>query len=458
MSGAGPSRGRLREQGAAKAQRARLRASAAADPAAQRAGRNGAEAATNRVPLGGSAAAPAASVGAHPASAGPLADIRVLDLTRLLPGPVCTLYLADLGADVIKVEDTGAGDYARALGNRPGTVSAYFRAVNRNKRSLALDLKDTRGRDAFFALAKAADVLVESFRPGVASALGIDYAAVAAINPRIVYAAISGYGQTGPRSRLAGHDINYLGYAGVLDQTGTRGGPPALCNLQIADLLGGAAPAAIGLLAALAGAQRTGRGRYVDVAMADASLAHSVFPLHALEQWGRVPPRGEDLLTGGVPCYGVYPTQDGRWLAVGALEDKFWKALCASLARPDLVAGQFALGEEGARVRGELERIFAGAPLAAWAEKFAAVDCCVTPVATLAEAILDPQFAAREMVVTRPDGSRMFAPPFKVSDHPFTVARDAPAQGEHSAEILREAGYDDDAIEALVAAGVVRVS
>jgi alpha-methylacyl-CoA racemase len=237
-----------------------------------------------------------------------------------------------------------------------------------------------------------------------------------------------------------------------------RGGPPALCNLQIADLLGGAAPAAIALLAALVGAQRTGHGRYVDVAMADAALAHSIFALHALEQWGRVPPRGEDLLTGGVPCYGVYPTQDGRWLAVGALEDKFWKTLCASLARPDLVAGQFALGEEGARVRSELERIFAGAPLAAWVEKLASLDCCVTPVATLDEALADPQFTARAMVRRRPDGSREFAPPFKVSGAPLAATRAAPAQGEHSVEVLREAGCADAEIDALVAAGVVRIS
>jgi crotonobetainyl-CoA:carnitine CoA-transferase CaiB-like acyl-CoA transferase len=382
----------------------------------------------------------------------------VLDLTRLLPGPVCTLYLADLGADVVKIEDTGAGDYARDLGNRPGTVSAFFRSVNRNKRSLALDLKDARGREVFLAFARSADAIVESFRPGVVAGLGIDYDTVAGLNPRIVYASISGYGQSGPRALAAGHDINYLGVAGVLDQTGAREGPPALSNLQIADLLGGAATTAIALLAALLGAQRSGRGRYVDVAMADASLAHNIFPLHALEQWRRVLPRGADLLTGGVPCYGVYPTQDGRWLAVGALEEKFWRTLCETLDRPNLVPGRLALGDEGERVRSELERIFAAAPLAHWAERFARVDCCVTPIATLDEALADPQFRAREMVVERPDGSRQYAPPFKLSGHAFAVARDAPRQGEHSAEVLREGGYDEAAIEQLVAAGVVRIS
>jgi alpha-methylacyl-CoA racemase len=389
------------------------------------------------------------------ASDAPLAGLRVLDLTRLLPGPVCTLYLADLGADVVKVEDTGAGDYGRVLGGVPGRVSAFFAAVNRNKRSLAIDLKDPRGRTAFLTLAARADVIVESFRPGVVGSLGIDYDTVAAANPRIVYASISGYGQTGPRATAAGHDINYLGYAGVLDQTGAHGGPPAISNLQIADLLGGAASAAVGILAAIVGAQRTGRGRYVDVAMADAVLAHNIFPLHALEQWGRTMPRGDDLLTGGLPCYGVYPTQDGRWLAVGALEEKFWRKLCAVLDRPDLVAGQNAVGDEGERVRRELTAIFTGAPLAHWVERFAPADCCVTPINTLDDALADPQFTARGMVVARPDGSRQYAPPFRLSRHEFSVAREAPAQGEHSVEILREAGLDATAIDALRAAGVV---
>lgn len=384
--------------------------------------------------------------------------MRVLDLTRLLPGPVCTLYLADLGADVVKLEDTSVGDYARDLGTTPGKVSPIFRAVNRNKRSVALDLKNARGREVFFTLAQRADVIVESFRPGVVAALGVGYDEVARNSPRIVYVSISGYGQGGPRARLAGHDINYLGYAGVLDQTGARDGAPALCNVQIADLLGGAASAAIALLAALVGAQRTGRGRYVDVSMADSSLAHNLFSLHALERWGHVAPRGADLLTGGVPCYGVYPTRDGRWLAVGALEEKFWKALCEAIRRPDLAPGQFALGDEGARVRSELERVFGAATLAEWSDKLAAVDCCVTPVATLDEAMGDPQFIARDMVRTRDDGSRELAPPFKVSGHEFVVTRQAPAHGEHSVEILREAGYDQASINALVKAGVVRVS
>ena len=387
----------------------------------------------------------------------PLHGVRVLDLTRLLPGPVCTLHLADLGADVIKVEDTQAGDYARSMDAPAGATSAFYRLVNRNKRSLAIDLKDPRGRSAFLSLARNADAILEGFRPGVVAKLGIDFEAVRAFNPRIVYCALTGYGQDGPRALHAGHDINYLGYAGVLDQTGNAGGPPALCNVQIADLLGGAATAAIGILAALVGARVTGRGRYVDIAMADGALAHNIFALHALEQRGHVAERGDDLLTGGVPCYGVYPTSDGRWLAVGALEAKFWRALCVSLQREDLVDGQFARGEKGALVRGALEAIFGSAPLAYWVSRFTALDACVTPVSTLDEALVDEQFVARGMVVRSASGEHSLAPPFHVSGHPLAIPRAAPAQGEHSAEVLREAGYADQAISELISSGVVRV-
>ena len=391
----------------------------------------------------------------------PLAGVRVLDLTRLLPGPMSTLYLADLRADVVKVEDTGAGDYARTLAIRPASkrdrTTAWFNAINRNKRSLAIDLKHADGNAAFLALAKEADVIVEGFRPGVVAALRIDYDTIRAINPRIVYCSLSGYGQTGPRAAVAGHDINYLGYAGTLNYTGQRGGAPALANLQIADLLGGAATAAIGILAALYGAQRSARGRYIDVAMADAVLAHQIFLLGALEDEGAIAERGDDLLTGGVPCYGVYSTLDGRWLAVGALEAKFWSALCKALGRPDLVPLQFATGADGEAVRDSLSAIFVSATLAEWSERLAGVDCCVSPILTFDEALVDPQFAARSMIVHRPDGSRQYAPPFKLTPPAFAIMRDAPAHGQHTRELLREARYEDAVIDALIAKGAVLV-
>jgi len=390
----------------------------------------------------------------------PLAGVRVLDLTRLLPGPMCTLHLADLGADVVKVEDTGEGDYARTLSATPAarasSMTAWYRAINRNKRSIAIDLKMPSGHAAFMALARTADVIVEGFRPGVVRKLRVDYESVCADNPRIVYCALSGYGQTGPRAASAGHDINYLGYSGTLEYTGARDGPPTLSNLQIADLLGGAASAAIGILGALFGAARTGRGRHVDVAMADAVLAHQIFLLGALEDAGAVAPRGCDLLTGGVPCYGVYATRDGRFLAVGALEEKFWRTLCEALQQPELVPLQFATGAEGERTRGMLEAIFASATLAQWRERLERVDCCVTPVLTFEEALADAQFAARGMTLRRPDGTRQYAPPFKLSPPSFAVVRDAPRHGEHTDEVLREAGFDAGAIDALVRERAVR--
>lgn len=273
----------------------------------------------------------------------PLAGLRVLDLTRLLPGPVATLHLADLGAEVIKIEGPGeAGDYARSMNpgasvaNSAGENSYFFRLANRNKRGLRLDLKRPEGVEVFLRLARAADVIVESFRPGVVDKLGVGYEAVRNLNPRLVYCAITGYGQTGPWRDRAGHDLNYIATAGVLDQIGAAGGPPAIPNFQIGDLLGGALTAVMGILAAVIGAKATGQGRYVDVAMTDAVFAHAYTPLLAMLCHGRPVPRGEDALSGGAPGYSLYGTMDGRHMAVAALEPKFWRLFCDTLGRPDL--------------------------------------------------------------------------------------------------------------------------
>jgi crotonobetainyl-CoA:carnitine CoA-transferase CaiB-like acyl-CoA transferase len=287
--------------------------------------------------------------------------------------------------------------------------------------------------------------------------LRLDYPVLSALQPRLVYASISGYGQDGPRALKAGHDINYLAYAGVLDQTGVAGGPPALCNLQIADLLGGAASAAIPILACLLKAQRTGAGSCIDVAMAEAALAHNIFALHALEQHGQTLPRGEDLLTGGVPAYGVYGTSDGRWLAVGALEEKFWRLLCATLGRDDLAPLGLATGAEGTRVRRELQTVLGARTLAEWTRVFRDVDCCVTPILTLDEALRDEHFVARGMV-TRGEGMTSIGPAFRVEDLPRGTSAPSPAHGEHSREVLASAGVPVEDIEALVAAGVVRAA
>jgi alpha-methylacyl-CoA racemase len=386
----------------------------------------------------------------------PLAGVRVLDLTRLLPGPMATLHLADLGADVIKIEDTAAGDYARTMGDGggEGQASYFFRAINRNKRSLCLDLKRPEGREAFLKLARRADVILEGFRPGVVDRLGVGYGVVKAINPHIVYCAITGYGQDGPYARKAGHDINYIGYAGVLDQVGPAGGAPAIPGLQIGDLLGGALTAVMGVLAALVDARTSGQGRYVDVSMADAVLAHAVFPLQSHLSAGHAVPRGADMLTGGRPNYNVYRTSDGRYLAVGALEERFWAVFCETIGRPDLAAKHDTAGPEADAVTASVAAILAKQPLAHWSKVFAEVDCCVSPVLTMGEVLADPQFRARGMVVEA-DGMPQFALPLKVDDFLFTVDRMAPSAGEQSDEILREIGYDDAAIAALRESGVI---
>jgi len=385
-----------------------------------------------------------------------LAGLKVLDLTRLLPGPAATLHLADLGAEVIKIEDTGAGDYARSMGTagKPGEDSLFFKLLNRNKRSLRLDLKNSRGVEVFLRLARGADVIIEGFRPGVVDKLGIGYETVRASNRRIVYCSISGYGQTGPWRERAGHDINYIATAGVLDQIGTKGGVPAVPNFQIGDLLGGALASLVGLLAAVIDAKTSGQGRYVDIAMTDAVFAHAYSPLLMTLALGQPAPRGGDLLSGGVPCYGVYRTADDRFLAVGALEPKFWTLLCATVARPDLAPFGLATGSKGAWARDELAALLATQTLAHWTAVFDAVDCCVTPVLTMPEAMQQVQLMARGMLVDV-DGMSQFSPPYRLSEFALGEASPAPAVGKDSQDVLEEAGLSAAEIADLRAAGVI---
>lgn len=387
----------------------------------------------------------------------PLAGIRVLDLTRLLPGPLATLHLADMGADVIKIEDPWQGDYARhRSGAERAGVAPVFEQVNRNKRGLKLDLSKPEGVQVFLTLAESSQVIVEGFRPGVMARLGVDYESVRARNPAIVYCALSGYGQDGPLREAAGHDINYCGYAGVLDQAGARDGPPAAPNFQIADLAGGTLSAVMGILAALVDAQRSGRGRYVDVSMTDCSLAHNVVPFARMNAEGAARPRGRDALSGGLPCYGVYETADGRHMALGALEPKFWQAFCDAVGRPDLKARHLVIDEEADRVREEVAAIFRSASRDEWMKRLEGADCCCSPVLTPSEASRDEHLRARQMFVTEGDGGPVWlAFPIKMSGFEFRIERSAPGHGEHSREILAEAGFDADRIADLEAKGVI---
>ena len=383
----------------------------------------------------------------------PLDGVRVLDLTRLLPGPVATLHLADMGADVVKIEDTETGDYARATGPARGRSSVFFQLVNRNKRAIRLDLKQPQGREVLLRLAKGAEILVEGFRPGVMARLGVGYDELAAVNPRLVYCSITGYGQDGPYADRAGHDINYIGYAGVGDQIGTEEAP-VVPNFQIADLLGGALTPVMGILAALIDARSSGRGRHVDVAMTDAVFAHAILPLLGFLEHGKAPGRGTGMLGGGLPCYNVYRTRDGRYMAVGALERKFWETLCDILGCPELKEKHIVYGEEARPVRERLAEIFASRAQREWADLFARADCCVSPILTMDEALANEQLRARGMSIVE-DGLTQFASPVKFSEFEFSIERPAPGPGEHTDEILREAGYGDAEIEVLRKSGAI---
>jgi crotonobetainyl-CoA:carnitine CoA-transferase CaiB-like acyl-CoA transferase len=334
-----------------------------------------------------------------------LQGLRVLDLTMLLPGPVATLRLAEMGADVLKIEPPGTGDATRVMmqssadevATRPG---AFYRLVNRGKRETRIDLKSESGRNVLLALAREADVLVESYRPGVMSRLGVGYEKLRTINPRLVYCAISGYGAEGPFADRAGHDLNYIAYSGVLDQLAGRDGTPVLPNFQIADLLGGALSAVTQILAALWYVARGGGGRFIDVSMAHTTYANNLVAQVALanDDAAALQPGG-GLLNGGVPCYNLYRTQDGRWLAVGALELKFWQALCKAIGREDWAERHWSLGQaiggaDAAALTREVAALIASEPLQTWIDRLEPVDCCATPVLTPGEASRHPLFNA----------------------------------------------------------------
>lgn len=385
----------------------------------------------------------------------PLSDVRVLDLTRLLPGPYATLVMADLGAKVDKLEDPQGGDYIRQMPPQRGEESALFYALNRNKRSIALDLKKPQGTAAVMRLLERYDVLVESFRPGVMDKLGLGWEALSRRHPRLIVCSISGYGQTGPDRLRAGHDLNYVARAGALAYSGEAGGPPSQPGVQVGDIGGGSLFSLVAILAALHERARTGRGRWLDVSMTEGALAFIHMQLGArlvMEREGRPLRRGEDALNGGYPCYGLYRTQDGKYLSVGALEPKFWTGVCEVLGRPDLVPLGWESGEAGARARAEVQQIVGSAPAAEWQRRFAAADLCVELVNEGDDVLSDPQLSARGMFLEADDPQRGW----KAVRHVRTPVRmgevplhPPPALGQHTGEILAEAGFSAEEIRAL---------
>jgi crotonobetainyl-CoA:carnitine CoA-transferase CaiB-like acyl-CoA transferase len=391
----------------------------------------------------------------------PFEGLKVLDLSRLLPGGFCSLLLADFGADVIKVEDTGMGDYIRWSppafeGAEETAKSALFLSLNRGKRSVRIDLKSEAGRDVLLRLVRDADVLLESFRPGVLDRLGVGYERLKQENPRLVYCAITGYGLTGPNVQRSGHDMNYLGLNGVLALSGDGDGPPTQAGAQIADLGGGALMGAFGILAALRERDRSGEGQLVDVSMFDGALSWLAMVAARVFAAGEQPRRGAEMLIGSLLCYRPYKCADG-WVTLGALEPKFFAAWCHGVDREDLLAHQFE--QPGSAAHAEVEAIFAARTRAQWADFAEQHDCCLEPVLEVEEALESELVRAREMVIEfEQPGAGMvkgLGMPVKLSRTPGRVRSGGPALGEHTEQVLGEAGLTEEEIAKLIADGAV---
>ncbi len=381
---------------------------------------------------------------------GPFASLKVLDFTALLPGPYATMVLADLGADVVRVESPTRPDMVRFLPPYDGDTSAWHGVLNRNKRSLALDLK----RPAAVAAVKRLiadggyDIVIEQFRPGVMERLGLGDAALRALNPALITVALTGYGQSGPLRDRAGHDNNYLALSGALSYSGRAGSGPPPLGIQVADVGGGALGALVGLLAAVVQRQATGRGDFVDVSMYDLMVAWQAHLIAHCLVAGETPAPEAMALNGG-RAYDLYQTQDGRWLSVGSLEPKFWEGFCAAIGRVDLVAPGLSLDEMAqAQVKAAVRQAIAARPLAEWVAVFAPLDVCVEPVLTVPEMLAAPQTVARGLVVDvpRPGGGaqRQIASPWRFGTGAAAYRHVGAPLGQHTAEVLREAGFSEE--------------
>ncbi|NLU49866.1 MAG: CoA transferase [Syntrophomonadaceae bacterium] len=390
----------------------------------------------------------------------PLEGVRILDLSRYLPGPFCTQILADFGAEVIKVEDPKGGDLGRSLTPCIEGESARFYTVNRNKKSISLDLRKKEGKAIFKKLVASADVVVDQFRPGVMAQMGLGYDQLREINERLIYCAITGYGLTGPLRDVAGHDLNYLSLAGVTGLTGTYQGPPAMSGVQIADIAGGTLYAVIAILLALASREKNGKGQLCDVAMLDGSISLLAYTLGEWSGWGRLPERGNDVLTGGYACYNVYQTKDNQYVSLGAVEDKFWAEFCERIGRPEYIKMQWDTAQQP-EVIADVKEIMRGKTRDEWVEFFASSDICFTPVLTLEEMCEQPQVVAREMILklrnVRNSGKdvALTGVPVKLSETPGKAVLTFPKLGEHNEEILTAMGFSAADMERLRRDGVI---
>lgn len=377
----------------------------------------------------------------------PLSGIKVLDLSRLLPGPYCSQVLADFGAEVLKVEDVNRGDYLRWFPPMTEKYSALYYSVNRNKKSMKLDLKREQGKKILRQLVKKADVLLEGFRPGVMEKLGLGYDELKKINPRLIYCAITGYGRSGPYKDMVGHDLNYLSLAGITGLIGHKGEKPALADVQIADIGGGALWGIISILLALKARDLTGEGQLCDVAMLDGVISWLPFVIsrHAA---GEQTERGHGLLAGGYACYNIYPTADGKYVSLGAIEKKFWNAFCRKINREAYIAIHLDISAQEAMIK-DLQAFFQQKTQQEWVEFFAGDEICFTPVHDFKQVINDPQIREREMIIDASVDEQqvtLTGIPVKLSQTPGIIKSQCPKHGEHTKEVLAKLGYNNNEI------------
>lgn len=390
----------------------------------------------------------------------PLKGVRILDLSRQLPGPVATRLLADFGADVIKIEDVQNGDDFRNTEPKINGIAARHLELNRNKRGLSLNLKSEQGKQIFMQLARQADVVLEQFRPGVVKRLGIDYEAVKAVNPKIVYCSLSGFGQEGPYRNLVAHDPNYLSLSGVLGLVGSRGGPPVMAGPQLADMAA-ANYVTIGILLALRNKEINGVGEYVDISLFDSAFSLPLTALTAYLASGQAPSRGSERHNGRYPWADIYATKDGQYVSVTAIESHFYKNLCVALGREDWVDLQYADDATQEQIRREMREIFARRDRDEWFALLKDKDVCLAPVLSIEEAATSEQVVSRGNIVEHEHPVagrvRLLTTPIRMGSGRPPVRCGAPELGEHGAELLAELGYSDGQIHEFCMQGVLRV-
>ncbi|MHB1418832.1 MAG: CaiB/BaiF CoA transferase family protein [Bacillota bacterium] len=373
-----------------------------------------------------------------------LKGVKVLDLTRLLPGAYATQLMGDMGAEILKVEDPWQGDYQRWGEPKIGENSVGFWSVNRNKKSMKLNLKSPEGKKILMELVKHYDILLEGFRPGVADKLGIDYKTIHAVNPKIVYCSISGYGQDGPYKLRPGHDMNYCSIAGMIGVTGHRDGQPLMPGVQVADVGVGGLMSVAGVLSAYISAKNTGVGQYIDISMMDGVVSWmTMIHTHYLAT-GQPMRRGRFTLNGGQVCYWIYKTKDGKYMSMGSLEEKFWEAFCVAAGREDLIPRAMETEKEGFD---DIQALFSTRTQAEWIELLKDVDTCCEPVLDVEEVFSHPQVVARKMLVEveHPTAGnvRLVANPIKMPYAEVVKDMPVPDHGQHTAEVLIALGYSD---------------